>query len=132
MRDFLSTISSIFVILFSLSLLFLTDEPDVESGAQKKTFATHLKHPPANKTMIFNKVQGVKVRDGVLVFVTLEEGGLKDYYFSLRGKNVILCQSPNSQMPLKSIEFEESSLNGLRITLSAGLDINLQETLKDF
>lgn len=132
MKDLLSTTSSLFIILFSLSLLFLTEEPNVESGEQKKTIATQRKHPPENKTTTFGRVQSVTVRDGVLIFVAFEKDGLKEYYFSLRGKNVILCQSPTSQMPPKSIQFEESDTGSLRITLSASLDINLEKELKDF
>ncbi|QDT88582.1 hypothetical protein [Gimesia algae] len=132
MKDYLSTISSIFVILFSLSVLFLADGPDVQSGEQKQTLTAPLNQIPQKKTMLFNKIQGVRVRDGVLIFVTLGRDGLKDHYYSLRGKHVILCKSPSSQMPFKSIEFQESSLNSLQITLSADLDIDLKESLKDF
>lgn len=137
MKDFLTTLSSIVVILFGLSVLFLTDKTDAEPVKQSQTVKQTEAIPelsntaPQKRKMIFLKVQGVNVKNGVLHFVTLESYGLKDHFISLRGKNVILSQSPTSQLPVQSIQFEENGPHSLRISISTTLDFNLQEKLAE-
>lgn len=130
MKELLTTISSLLVILFSLSVLFLAeDESETIPEAPSEQMASLSHRPPQKKTVIFNRVQGVKVKNGILIFITLEKEGLKDHYFSLRGKNVFLSQASTAVMPINSIQFEEEGENSLRITFSPNLDIDLMEEL---
>ncbi|QDU50792.1 hypothetical protein [Gimesia panareensis] len=129
MKELLTTVSSLLVILFSLSVLFLAEESETIPDAPSEQITSLSSRPPQKKTVIFNRVQGVKVKHGILIFITLEKEGLKDHYFSLRGKNVFLSQAPTSVMPINSIQFEEEGENSLRITFSPNLDIDLMEEL---
>lgn len=129
MKELLTTVSSLLVILFSLSVLFLAEESETLPDAPSEQITSLSNRPPQKKTMIFHRVQGVKVKNGILIFITLEKEGLKDHYFSLRGKNVFLSQSPTSVMPINSIQFEEEGENSLRITFSPNLEIDLMEEL---
>lgn len=129
MKEILTMISSLLVILFSLSVLFLADDTSAEPESSSVTIPDLASRPPQTETVLFKRVMGVRVHQGVLIFVTREQEGLKDHYFPLRGKNVFLCRPTSSRLPADSIQFASEGLNGLRITFSPTLKIDLQEQL---
>ena len=129
MKDLLTTISSIFVILFSLSVLFLAEPTDAKTGVATEQEHDISDQPLGKPSLLFTRVQGAKIKNGVLIFMTLEEDGLKDHYFPLRGRNVVLSQTPDKQLPVSSIQFTEETENCLRINISPSIQINLLEEL---
>jgi hypothetical protein len=129
MRDTLTTVSSLLVILFGLSVLFLAEDTTAEREGKSVPISDLANSPPPPETVLFDRVQGARIKNGVLVFVTREQAGLKDHYFPLRGKNIFFCQTPSSQLPVNSIQFAAEGINSLRITFSPSLKIDLQEQL---
>ncbi|WP_417395382.1 hypothetical protein [Gimesia chilikensis] len=131
MKEILTTIASLVVIMFCLAILVLPNDSEIEAkpAAQTVPSGSVQAGQPVKGTLLFKQVQAVKVRNEVLIFVTLDREGLKDYYIPLRGKNVILSQSPNSLLPVNSIKLEENGMNSLCVTLSPTLEIDLMKEL---
>lgn len=136
MKDTLTSISSIIVILFCISALFLVDIE--ESSLQEQETETisarngrdYLKprHPLA-KTTLFHRVQSVRVDKGVLVFVTADQTGLKEHFLVLRDKNVILIKKDAGDMPHNSIKFDDDGHSTLKVTIPNAFDIDLLHEL---
>ncbi|MCH9653914.1 MAG: hypothetical protein K0U86_13110 [Planctomycetes bacterium] len=133
MKDLLTSTSSIIVILFCFSLLLLDEVPETVSVEP-----THMTDHsagfksgmyPKARTTLFSRIQSVKVRNGVLMFVSLEPDGLQEHYFLIRDKNVILIKKTNSVMPADSIKFEDDGRSTMLVTISASLDIDLLEEM---
>ncbi|MCH9655614.1 MAG: hypothetical protein K0U86_06580 [Planctomycetes bacterium] len=133
MRDLLITTLSILIILFCISLLVVSGESESNTnemlddaktvpGAQRDTLMTP-------KTILFTKIQSVKIRKGILIFVTFENLKLKSHYFQIRDKNVIIVRNNDSDMPLYSIKFTDNGCNTLVVTISDTLDIDLLEEM---
>lgn len=134
MKDMLTTSSSIIIILFCCSLLFLSDEAVTfqneaefitNRNAKDYQKTTH----PLAKTTLFNRVQSVRIQKGVLMFVTSDQEGLKEHYFLIRDKNVILIKEKAADMPHNSIKFEDDGYNTLRVTIPDRFNINLMEEM---
>tara|TARA_R110002111_G_scaffold247140_5_gene310241 strand:+ start:53606 stop:54019 length:414 start_codon:yes stop_codon:yes gene_type:complete len=133
LKDLLTTTSSTLIILFCFSLFFLGEEPgsDREGPA---LISHHIKnhksgtHPLA-KTTLFQKVQSVRLKKGVLMFVTSDEEGLKEHFFLIRDKNVVLIKKKASDMPLNSIKFEDDGHNTLLVTIPNSFEIDLLEEM---
>lgn len=134
MRDMLTTISSMIVILFCLSLFFVGGE--VESGLEQKEDRTdqyvrnQSGRQSVNDSLIFKRVQSVKLEQGVLKFVTLENEKLKEHYFQINGKNVIFTRDAESDMPLHSIKFSDKGSDTLLVTIPPSLEIDIMESLR--
>lgn len=134
MKDMLTTTSSIIIILFCCSLLFLSDDAATsqeEPGMLTNRNASEYRktpHPLA-KTTLFKRVQSVRMQKGVLMFVTSDQEGLKEHYFLIRDKNVILIKEKAVDMPHNSIKFEDDGYNTLRVTIPDRFKINLMEEM---
>lgn len=130
MKDMLTTTSSLIVILFCLSVLFLSDEthPDadgvVELPSRNNALDASTKHPLA-KTTYFNRVQSVRFKKGVLIFVTSGSEGLEEHFFLIRDKNVILVKASSGNMPVNSIKFDDDGHNTLVVTIPNTFDVDL-------
>ncbi len=134
MRNLLSNISSLIVILFCVSILIVSEDsgPDTNEmiddtknipGAQSERSMTP-------RTMIFKRVQSVKISKGVLIFTTFENKKFKSHYFKIRDKNVIFVRDEDSDMPVYSIKFTDSGCNALVVTIPNSLKIDLLEQMK--
>jgi len=86
---------------------------------------------PPVKSTFFIRVQSVKVQNGVLMFTNLDQGKLKEHYFLIRDKNVILTKESKSNMPPHSIKFEDEH-STMRVTISASLGIDLLEEMASY
>lgn len=136
MKDMLTTTSSLIVILFCLSVLFLTDEapaPTVTDAVMEppnphNALNASTKHPLA-KTTYFYRVQSVRYRKGVLIFVTSDQEGLKEHFFLIRNKNVILVRASSTSMPRKSLKFEDDGHNTLLVTIPKTFDVDLMQEM---
>lgn len=129
MKDMLTTFSSVIIILFCFSLFYLGDEVETNqetSAAAKDQTASfqHGQHPLA-KTTVFTRVQSVKLKKGILMFVTADPDGLKEHFFLIRDKNVILAKKPAIGMPRNSIKFDDDGHNTLLVTIPDSFDIDL-------
>ncbi len=96
MRDMLTTISSMILIVFCFSLLMVSEETESVPG-ESETAANQLPgyrsgQRPVNNFFLFKKVQSVRLKKGVLIFVTMENEGLKEHYFQIRNKNVVVVK----------------------------------------
>ncbi len=133
MKDLLTTAASIIVILFCISLLFLSEGEESYSEESAPTTnqnaVVQSGFAPAAQTTLFTRVQSVKVRHGVLMFAAIEEGNVKEYYFLLRDKNVILIKESNSEMPVNSILFKKEEDGTMRVIIPDTLDIDLMQEL---
>ena len=130
MRDLLTTTASMIVILFFLSML-LMGEGDVEKRTETKSNKTPLDHEqdqPGQQAYTFHQVQSVELERDVLNFVTLEEEGLKEHYFLIRDKNVILVNHPAGKMAINTLRFEIDG-NLMRITIPPAYEIDFMESL---
>lgn len=64
------------------------------------------------------------------MFVTLEdEGELREHYFQIRNKNVILCNEGDAGMPLNSIKFEEDSSQTIVVTIPQQYGVDFMEAM---
>lgn len=124
MKDLLTTTSSVIVILFCCSVLFLED--DAEKGLQEQDVdmitarngEEFLKAPHLlAKTTLFHRVQSVRLENGVLMFVTLEQERAKEHYFVVRDKNVILVKQDVGDMPSNSIKFYDDGRSRIEVTI---------------
>ena len=133
MKDLLTTAASLIIILFCFSLLFQSEgmENVPEEAAQLAMHNSEIQSgfSPPVKSTLFNRVQSVKVRKGVLMFANLEQGKLKEHYFLIRDKNVILTKEPDGNMPHHTIKFEDDGKSAMRVTISTSLDIDLLEEM---
>lgn len=136
MKDMLTTTSSIIVILFCVSVLFLVDneegylqeqESEMISARNGEKFLK-ARHPLA-KTTLFHRVQSVRVQQGVLKFVTADQDRLKEHYFLMRDKNVILIKEDAYDMPHNSIKFYDDGHNTLKVTIPNTFEIDLMQEL---
>ncbi|MDF1745584.1 MAG: hypothetical protein P1V19_17930 [Gimesia sp.] len=133
MKDLLTTVASIIIILFCFSLLFLCEREGAHpvKAAQLTNPNTEVlkgQAPPVKSTL-FTRVQSAKVKKGVLMFVTIDHEKLQEHYFLIRDKNVILLKSSRSDMPSKSIKFEDAGNGTMRVTISDTIDIDLMKEL---
>jgi hypothetical protein len=137
MKDLLTTTSSIIVILFCCCVLFLGDDADQhlsEPDPEMITARNHKKflkarHPLA-KTTLFRRVQSVRLKDGVLMFVTADQNGLKEHFFIIRDKNVILVKKDADDMPPDSIKFDADGHGGIQVTIPNTFELDpLQDLL---
>ncbi|WP_339726821.1 hypothetical protein [uncultured Gimesia sp.] len=136
MKDLLTTTSSVIVILFCISILFLVDneetalqEQDLEmiSAHNGKEF---LKAPhPLAKTTLFHRVQSVRLKEGVLIFVTADQDGLKEHFFVIRDKNVILVKKDAGDMPPNSIKFASDGHGTLMVTIPNTFELDPMQDL---
>lgn len=132
MRDLLTTIASIIVILFCLSLLIVNGEADLEqeevvtNASQLASYQTE--QLPGSRSTVFRKVQSVELENGVLMFTTIEKEGLKEHYFLIRDKNVVLVNNKSSSMPYNTIRFD-SKANTLLVTIPTAFEVDLMESL---
>ena len=133
MKDFLTSTSSIIVILFCFSLLLLDEVPGTISEEPKHVTDQSAEFKsgvyPIARTTLFTRVQSVKLQKGVLMFVSLDPDGLKEHYFLIRDKNVVLIKKSNSDMPLNSIRFEDDGHSTMRVTIPDTFDIDLLEEM---
>lgn len=133
MRDILTTVSSIIVILFCLSLLFVSEE--IETDQQYKEEITNQNasyqnsQPPDNKSIVFNRVQSVELEHGILKFATFENEKFKQHFFKIRDKNVIFTRETDSGMPLHSIKFVDSGCNTLLVTIPPSFEVDIMKDL---
>lgn len=130
MRDLLTTISSMIVILFCLSVLLMSGETDSEEPLDNTNqLASQQSNQPSTlRTTLFKKVQSVKLEHGVLMFVTFEKTGLKEHYFPIRDKNVVLVNSMTGDMPPNTIKFDYVA-STLMVTIPKMFEIDLMESL---
>jgi len=130
MRDLLATISSMIVILICLSLLMMSGETDSgESINNANLLASYQsKQPPAPRTTLFKKVQSVTLEQRVLVFITSEKTGLKEHYFLIHDKNVVLINSMTGDLPQDTIRFDYDC-STLLVTIPAVFNIDIMESL---
>ncbi|QDU51679.1 hypothetical protein [Gimesia panareensis] len=134
MKDMLTTTSSLIVILFCLSILFLSDNRYSDSEVVQELPNRHnalsadTKHPRASTTM-FRRVQSVRVKKGVLIFVTSCEEGLKEHYFLIRDKHVILVKSSTGEMPHNTLKFDDDGHNTLLVTIPHTFDVDLMKEM---
>ncbi|QDT43127.1 hypothetical protein Pan241w_32250 [Gimesia alba] len=132
MRDLLTTVASIIVILFCLSLLMVSGEADLEqeevvsNARQLASYRTE--QLPVSRSTVFRKVQSVELENGVLMFTTIEKEGLKEHYFLIRDKNVVLVNNKTSSMPYNTIRFD-SKANTLLVTIPTAFEIDMMESL---
>ncbi|WP_145230395.1 hypothetical protein [Gimesia algae] len=131
MKDLLTTASSIIIILFCISLFFLSEGN--QAGDRELLTNDHAefqsaKHPRA-KTTLFSRVQSVKLKKGVLMFVTICEDGLKEHFFLIRDKNVVLIKKNAGDMPGNSIKFDDDGHNTLLVTIPNTFDIDLMDAM---
>ena len=133
MKDMLTTSSSIIIILFCCSLLFLSDEAVTfqneaefitNRNAKDYQKTTH----PLAKTTLFNRVQSVRIQKGVLMFVTSDQEGLKEHYFLIHDKNVVLINSMTGDLPQDTIRFDYDC-STLLVTIPAVFNIDIMESL---
>ena len=134
MKDLLTTVASAIVIVFCVSVLFLSEEADpIEEEAEMLTHknAAELNQPPfpLAKTTLYHRVQSVRVVKGVLHFVTADKEGLKDHYFLLRDKNVILVQEDAVHIPHNAIQFEDDGYHTIKVTIPTTFGLNLMHDL---
>ncbi|WP_339734302.1 hypothetical protein [uncultured Gimesia sp.] len=132
MRDLLTTIASIIVILFCLSLLIVSGETQSKEE-EVITNANQLglnqgSLPRVSQSTIFKKVQTVKLKQGVLMFITIGKEGLKEHFLVLRDKNVVLVNSKSSSMPYNTIRFDYNA-NTLLVTIPSAFEIDMLESL---
>lgn len=133
MKDLLTTASSIIIILFCVSLLFLGETRPSESGGRElltndSAEFQAAKHPHAS-TILFSRVQSVRLKKGVLMFVSLDEDGLKEHFFLIRDKNVVLIKKNAGDMPPNSIKFDDDGYNTLLVTIPNTFDIDLLDAM---
>ncbi|MCH9655317.1 MAG: hypothetical protein K0U86_07740 [Planctomycetes bacterium] len=133
MRDLLSMVSSAIIILFCFSLLLVSGAPgadndEVDSNVSR-AIGIESEHPVTPQTILFTKIQSVKVRKGILIFVTFENNSIKEYYFQIRDKNVIFVRDEDSEMPLESIKFTDRGCHTLMVTIPKSLEIDLVEEM---
>lgn len=133
MKDLLTTASSIIIILFCISLFFLSEGNRSDSGDRELLTNDHAeyqsaKHPRA-KTTLFSRVQSVKLKKGVLMFVTMGEDGLREHFFLIRDKNVVLVKKNAGDMPGNSIKFDDDGHNTLLVTIPNTFDIDLMDAM---
>ena len=134
MREFVTTISSLIIIVCCFCSFLPSEESDVDQSRQDQFSGASGKFiqddKPVSRSKLFKKVQAVKMKQGVLMFVTLEEeGGLREHYFQIRDRNVILCNLGDAKMPLDSIKFEEDGANTIIVTIPPMYDVDLLEAL---
>lgn len=133
MKDLLTTAASVIVILFCISILFLSEGEESYSEESAPTIKPNTVvqsgYAPPAQTTLFTRVQSVKVRQGVLMFAAIEEGNLKEYYFLLRDKNVILIKESNSEMPVNSILFKKEDNGAMRVIIPDTFNIDLMQEL---
>lgn len=131
MKDLLTTASSIIIILFCVSLLFLSERNqfgDMELLTNEHAESQTAKHPRA-KTTLFSRVQSVKLKKGVLMFVTIGVDGLEEHFFLIRDKNVVLIKKNSGDMPGNSIKFDDDGHNTLLVTIPNTFDIDLMDAM---
>ncbi|WP_417377798.1 hypothetical protein [Gimesia sp.] len=134
MREFITTVSSLIIIACCFCSFLTPEEPVV--GQSNPEQSTNLKmnciqsEKLVSRSKLFKKVQSVEMKEGVLMFITLQEkGGLREHYFQMRGKNVILCNRGDDKMPLNSIKFEEDGSNTIIVTIPPMYEVNLMEAM---
>ncbi|QDV51259.1 hypothetical protein Enr17x_33140 [Gimesia fumaroli] len=132
MRDLLTTTAAVIVILFCLALLLVSGETELEQE-EVITNANQLARYQSGLTgisqsTVFRKVQSVTLKQGVLMFVTIEKEGLKEHYFSIRDKNVVLVNNKSSSMPYNTIRFD-SKANTLLVTIPTAFEVDLMGSL---
>ncbi|MCA9016571.1 MAG: hypothetical protein KDA77_14660 [Planctomycetaceae bacterium] len=136
MREMLTTISSIIVILFCCSVLFLGEgardylpEPEAEPISSHNAKELNKVPHPLAKTTLFHRVQSVRLHKGVLMFVTADQEGLKEHFFLIRDKNVILVKKDAGDMPPNSIKFDDDGHNTLLVTIPNTFEIDVLREL---
>ncbi len=133
MRDLLTTMSSMIIILFCLSLLFVGGEN--ETDADQKVNRIHQNagdlrgSQSVNDSLVFHRVQSVKLEEGILRFVTFKDEKIKEHYFPIGDKNVVFSRESDSDMPLHSIKFVDRGRNTLVLTIPPSLEIDMMELL---
>lgn len=133
MKDMLTTTSSIIVILFCLTALFLSDEAEPALNhpgmiTKPESSMNSTKYPLA-KTTYFHHVLSVSVQKGVLQFVTQGKTGRMEHFFLIRDKNVILIKKSAVDMPKDSIKFDDDGHNTLLVTIPTTFEIDLMHDL---
>ncbi|QDT91777.1 hypothetical protein [Gimesia algae] len=134
MREMITTISSLIIIACCFCSFLASEEPDAGQNISGQISDLKVNSPqnekPFSSSKLFKKVQAVELKDGVLVFVTIqEEGGLREHYFQVRNKNVILCNRGDVNMPLNSIKFEDDGSNTIIITIPPRYEVDLMEAM---
>lgn len=134
MRECITTISSLIIIACCFCSLLSSEELDViqSSQSQNSDFDGQVSQceKPVSRSKLFKRVLAVNVKNEVLMFVTLEEeGGLREHYFQLRNRNVILCNQGDMKMPLDSIKFAEDGANTIIVSIPPGHEVDLMEAL---
>tara|TARA_R110000850_G_scaffold121676_2_gene239571 strand:+ start:20743 stop:21195 length:453 start_codon:yes stop_codon:yes gene_type:complete len=132
-KDLLTTASSIIIILFCVSLFFLSEGNRSESGGpallNKDSAEIQAGKHPRAKTTLFSRVQSVKLKKGVLMFVSIGEDGLREHFFLIRDKNVVLVKKNAGDMPGNSIKFDDDGYNTLLVTIPNTFDIDLMDAM---
>ncbi len=86
MRELITTASSLIIILCCLCSFLVTEEPEASHDVPERISNLNgellQSEKVGVKTILFKKVQSVKIKNGVLIFVTLQdEGGLREHIF---------------------------------------------------
>ncbi len=129
MKDLLTNIAAIIVILFCFSLLLADEIPGTDTEKRVTSAEFQGREKPEATTTLFNKVQSVKVQKGVLIFETLEQGQLQEHFFMMRDKNVFLIRKVISEIPNDMIKFEDYGHSTMLVTIPATFDIDLYEEM---
>ncbi|WP_291171998.1 hypothetical protein [Gimesia sp.] len=134
MREFITTISSLIIIACCFCSFLPSEEPEANHSRQDQNTGLNgnpvQSEKPVSRSRLFKKVQAVSVENGVLMFVTIaDEGGLREHYFQIRNKNVILCNEGDAGMPLNSIKFEEDSSQTIVVTIPQKYGVDFMEAM---
>lgn len=134
MREFITTISSLIIIACCFCSFLPSEEPDASDSRRDQNSDLNGKaiqsERPVSRSRLFKKVQAASVKNGVLMFVTIaDEGGLREHYFQIRNKNVILCNEGDAGMPLSSIKFEEDSSQTIVVTIPQQYGVDFMEAM---
>ena len=134
MRELITMISSLIIILCCLSSFLVTEEPEASHGVPERISSlnggTLHSQKVGEKSRLFKKVQSVEIKNGVLIFVTLQdEGGLREHYFQIRNKNIILCNHGDATMPHNSIKFEMDDSNTTVVTIPPAYEVDYIEAM---
>lgn len=129
MKDLLTNIAAIIVILFCFSLLLADEVPGTDRENMVAIAESQRREKPEATTTLFNKVQSVKMQKGVLIFETLEQGQLQEHFFMMRDKNVFLIRKVIGEIPSDMIKFEDYGHTTVLVTIPATFDIDLYEEM---
>ena len=136
MKDLLTTTSSVIVVLFCCSVLFLEEDRGTSSQEQEFDSITSrngeefLKAPhPLAKTTLFHRVQSVRLENGILKFVTLDQDRIKEHYFVVRDKNVILVKQEAGDIPYNAIKFYDDGYHRIEVTIPNTFELDPMQDL---